>query len=108
MAKKRSSIEKLCFVPAKLPSNILPTKEQVIRAICFEKEENKIEYKSAIKRVSIDIIQLWEKASVPVVSEKGVSNKVSRCFNNYIKIKNGNSSSSVLQQKAKDFKVCLL
>lgn len=105
MGKPKLSSVKLCFEPSKLPTDVLPTKDQVIRAICFEKDVNENDYSVGIRSVSKEVIALWEKAMLPIVTPKRVGDKLSQYFEKYREIKKAVKSSAT-QQQLKGFKVC--
>lgn len=105
MAKKNDLSQKLCFFPSKLNLNVLPTKKEVIQAINFEHAVNKKTYVEAIKYVVPLVVSLWEKAELPVVNIKTVSDQIKKYFDNYIKITNADKNSRSMQLKVKEFKV---
>lgn len=63
-----------------IPVNKLPTKSEIIKAICFEKETKKISYEAAVKIVVCQIDGLWQRSGIPYVNRRTIHQSVSKYF----------------------------
>lgn len=63
-------IEILDEFEVEIPNSQLPTKSDVIKAIYYEKESQKINFDAAIKVVSGQISGLWSSSGIPAVSKR--------------------------------------
>lgn len=70
--------------PLELPTNVLPTKGNVICAINFEKDINRKTFAEAIDIVVKDIVSLWKEASLPIVDVATVRTLIKRLHQNYL------------------------
>lgn len=91
--------------PSKLPITQLPTNGDVIKAIYFEKESQKISREDAIYDVVRQIHRLWQITLIPIISKKGINKKLSMYFSNYTKLNIGDSSRAKNDEKKIVFKV---
>ena len=77
------------FKPNSLPTNILPTYINIIEGIIFyknQKTKQKIKDYIFIKKVSKDIIEIWEKASIENVGYKNACVKIKKLWEHYIRV----------------------
>ena len=77
------------FKPNALPTNILPTYINIIEGIIFyknQKTKQKIKDYIFIKKVSKDIIEMWEKASIENVGYKSSCMKIKKLWEHYIRV----------------------
>ena len=77
------------FKPNALPTNILPTYINIIEGIIFyknQKTKQKIKDYIFIKKVSKDIIEIWEKASIENVGYKNSCVKIKKLWEHYIRV----------------------
>lgn len=63
--------------------NVLPTHCDVVKAICYQRRENKITKKNAIKFVVKQVIDIWKSSGIPTVSFRRVSIKVETYYQKY-------------------------
>lgn len=77
----------LLDMPAQtLKYNILPTKRDALLAIQYEKIANGKTYSEAINNVLVEILNIWMKASLPVVSERQIRSDISKLHEEYRKM----------------------
>lgn len=93
------------FKSSKLPRNALPTNRDIIEAINFEKKKNGKVYKTAIATVVNDLIAVWEKISVPLVTKRQITRKMQNYHATYMEIVNGNQRRLNHVNKVQHFKV---
>ena len=77
------------FKPTALPTNILPTYINIIEGIIFDKNQKtkqKIKDYTFIKKISKDIIEIWEKASIENVGYKNACVKIKKLWEHYIRV----------------------
>lgn len=67
-------------INVQMPSNVLPTIGDIIKAVCFARKNKEISKKNAIKLVVNEVIELWKSVSVPTVSLKRVLFLVQKYF----------------------------
>lgn len=91
--------------PLKLPTNVLPTKGNVICAINFEKDINRKTFAEAIDIVVKDIVSLWKEASLPIVDVATVRTLIKRLHQNYLNTVQDNRNRKSYMQKLKYFEV---
>lgn len=101
----QKSNTKAQFQPLKLPTNILPTKENVICAINFEKVINRKTFSEAINIVVGDIVSLWKEVSLPIVDVATVRMFIKKIHRNYLNIARRDMNRPAYVQKMKDFEV---
>lgn len=85
---KRKKLKLFDKYPTALPKNVLPTYEDVVRAI--HETKNKYSgkgYKEAIHEVIYKLMEIWvEGASLPIVNIKTISDKVFDYHAKYLKL----------------------
>lgn len=86
---------------SKLNENMLPTKKDVVKAVFFGKKLENIQFKSAVKEVTNDVLKIWEKSSIPTVSGRRISTLV----NNLIEVYRALMKCEAIRQKTSSFKV---
>lgn len=94
-------------VPTKLLSKSLPTNQDVIRAIHFIKRKEDKTYKEAIKSVIESIVNIWNRASLPIVNIKTITDKLSSYHQNYLTLSHSDSTRKNHKAKVNKFKVCV-
>lgn len=96
--------------PAEIvPANVLPTNCDVISAIQYEKIYNNKSYREAKVSVRDQIVAIWRRASLPIISEVGVLKKINTFHSDYLKLCQTDGSrrnTSVFNQKCEEFVVC--
>lgn len=92
-----------------IPSNKLPTKRDILKAICFEKQVKKCSYEGAVKVVVNQIDELWQMSGIPSVNKRTIQQNVSKYFfQNYQKLYKANSNRDKgLTVKLNSFKVSI-
>lgn len=106
MATQKSTSKAIVqFQPLKLPTNVLPTKENVICAINFEKVVNRKTFSEAINIVVGDIVSLWKEVKLPIVDVATVRTLIKRIHQNYLNIARRDMNRPAYIQKLKDFEV---
>lgn len=75
--------------------NVLPKNSDVIlsflnvqqeQSVLLEKTKNNISERTICEQVSVEVISLWEKASIPTIKRKSVVDKVAKLHKDYITI----------------------
>lgn len=69
-----------------LPSTKLPTCEDIIKAVCFERSDKRVTVKDAIDSVTKQVIELWQRADISTVSKRRVNARISDYFEKYTKL----------------------
>lgn len=105
MVKEKRNTKVEHIQPVKLPSNVLPTKKNVICAIIFEKMENHKTFADAINIVVNDVILLWKKLSLPIINVESVRKLIKAYYQNYSKAVYNDSNHYSYMRKLKEFKV---
>lgn len=88
-----------------LPSTKLPTCADIVKAICFEISDSKISQKDAIDSVTKKVIELWQRAEIPIVSKQRIKAKISDYFAKYYALYKANSSRVAYNHQVQSFKV---
>lgn len=92
-----------------LKSNVLPTKRDVLLAIQYEKLTNNKGYREAKIDVQADVLSIWEKASLPVVSERQIKREIDQLHGDYLKLLGADKTrrcKDSFKKKAEMFTVC--
>ena len=87
MASKKLTI--LDDFPLQIPSNKLPLNSDIIKAISFEKESAKISKEAAVKKVAEQVFELWNRASIPIVTKSRLRAKLDAYFEEYSRLRCG-------------------
>lgn len=103
MAKQEHLPAKFKFSSKRLRTTVLPTYENIIQAINFEIKSKTSEY--SIKCVVKELILLWQKSSLPIVSKKTISDKVKKYYKEYLKVVHSKIFRLNYQSKVETFKV---
>lgn len=98
MSRKKLKIIDLC--PSDFPLNSLPTNQNVIQTIYFEKKSEGETFKAAIKKVATKLVEIWNRASLPTVQYKTITDKIQSYHKNYLKL--AYTESRYKSYKAKD------
>lgn len=93
--------------PSELSINILPTCEDVLKAIEYFKINENILYSASIKKVIDSIICIWNRSSLPIVNIKTIGDKVKSYHKNYLTLAKSNSTRKNHVKKSIEFKVKL-
>lgn len=88
-----------------LPSEKLPTSADIIKAICFEMDDQKIIKKDAIDIITNQVNKLWQRAEIATVSKQRVKAKIGDYFEKYVALCYTHSSRSTFDDKLEPFKV---
>lgn len=70
MANEKIKI--LDVFPSKLNFDVLPLNCEILQAIYYEKYNKSVTYDTAIKTVSNQIIEIWQRARIPIVTERSL------------------------------------
>lgn len=108
MAKR--VISTLNIIAKPLPSSSLPTIGEVLSAIIDNKTENPSPrtYLAAVNAVTIDLIRIWSKHSIPVVTKSRVRQILLKELNEYrqlVKVPTKHRTQNVYTEKVSKFKV---
>lgn len=94
------------YIAAELPVHKLPTNSDVINAVLFESKKSSAQ--QAEKIVVEKICKLWHDTSIPIVSVRTVSRKVSAIFSNYKLIVNSKDGPLIENSfKVRKRKMCI-
>lgn len=91
--------------PSKIPANKLPTNADIIKAICFQKENTKTTKQDSVKVIANQVYELWKRTMIPVVSKERLDKKLSAYFEEYIKLSQSNTDRKSYGSKVDKFKV---
>lgn len=103
MSRKKLKI--IDLYPLKFSLNSLPTNQDVIRAIYFEKKSDGKCFKEAIKKAVESLVFIWNRASLPTVHNKTITDKVQSYHANYLKLSYSESRYKNYNDKVRVFKV---
>ena len=115
MAKSlRSNEHQIIGFSAPLPKNVLPTKLDVVKymQLCKDDLELKTGRKkhpvtSFAKPVIEELLALWQKASIPTITEKGVEKPLIKLWqNSYLGMRNDYAKNEVQEANQKLFDIC--
>lgn len=106
-ALNMSSQNNIFGVDCALPNTQLPTCADIIKAICFQTKNEKINKKEAIDSVTKQVNCLWQRSGISAVSSQRVKDKISVSFEKYRNLIHANSSRSTHNAKVESFKVSL-
>lgn len=84
MTSKKLSI--LNDFHSQISSNKLPLNSDVIKAISYGKESAKISKEDAVKKVADQVLELWNRASIPIISKIRLRAKLHAYFEEYSKL----------------------
>lgn len=101
----KDTVRILCEFPCELPSSQLPTNADVLKAIYFEQESNKITKEAAINVVAQQISEIWQSAKIPIVSLRTIKQKLKKYFGNYYKLVVSDVSRNKNEEKKIVFRV---
>lgn len=102
------STEKLKILdtfPSDLVASILPTNEDIIKAIYHQQNASNVPYKNCIEKVSQSIVEIWNRAQIPCVSLKSIEKKINDLFEKYRTLLKTDPSRHQLKFSVKVFKV---
>lgn len=100
-----SNQNKIFGVDCELPNAQLPTCADIVKAICFQLKNEKINKKEAIDSVTGKVIGLWQRSGISAVSPQRVKCKISDFFERYRSLIHANVSRSTHIAKVESFKV---
>lgn len=100
--KKLKLIDKY---PSDFPKNILPSLEDVIKAIYFKHFEQNVNLKVAAEQVACCIEVMWKRAEIPILSTRTIELKVKRHLDKFQSILKYSTSRISYQTKVTQFKV---
>ena len=95
----------MSFIPKAFNKNMLPTKYDVICAILFIKNQKtniKIKDFTFIKIISLEIIEIWSRASLGYETIHAIRYKIKLIFNKYLLF---NKNKMRLPKLSKDYNV---
>ena len=74
----RSNEHEILGFPALLPENVLPTKTDVLKRILLSKETfaTKVRVAKLVQPVTVELIMIWDKASLPTVQHRTIGNSL--------------------------------
>lgn len=91
MPRVLSELEIIKKKPRELLGTVLPTEEDVIRAIHYirtNEGHSKTPWKNIEKTVSLAVQELWEKSSVPTIQPLSIRNRVSKLSQEFLSLLN--------------------
>lgn len=103
MSRKKLKI--IDLYPSELSLNSLPTNQDVIRAIYFEKKSNSKCFKEAMKKVVESIVVIWKRASLPTVQNKTIIDKMQSYHASFLKLSHCETRYKNYNEKVRVFKV---
>lgn len=92
-----------------LKSNVLPTKRDVLLAVQYEKMTNNKSYREAKSYVQAEVLSIWKKASLPVVSERQIRRESNQLHEAYLTILGADKTrrcTETFKKKAELLTVC--
>lgn len=89
-------------IAEQIPSLVLPTNRAVLKAIYFEKDRKNLNINDAIKLVSVQIHEIWQRAMIPTISQRRIQQRISDYCDKYVGLLKINKTSSKIDL----FKVC--
>lgn len=93
--------------PSQISSNKLPSNGDIIKAISFEKESAKISTNDAIKIVTSQMIELWKRAAIPIITKQRLNEKLVAYFDEYTKLHQSDDKRTSFDANLNKFKVII-
>ena len=102
----QSNEHEILGFPALLPENVLPTKSDVLKRILLSKEtfDTKVTVAKFVQPVTIELIMIWDKASLPTVQHRTIENGLISLWN---KATHASSKNPLKKQSLQDEKFLL-
>lgn len=86
----------------------LPSKRQVLQMLYYHIRINKLQINKSARLVIDEVLQFWNRARLPTLSEDNCFNKLKKLYNDLRNVqKNSKSKYETCQQKVNDFKADL-
>lgn len=101
----RTKLKIIDKYPTHLTGSSLPTYEDIIRAIYQVKSEHASFFKPAIKIVVESVVSTWIRASLPIVSQKRITDRVISFHSRYGTLCRSDSTRASYVKKVSNFKV---
>ena len=101
----KDTVRILSEFPSELPSKQLPTNGDVLKAIYFEQQSQKLSKQAAIKKVERQISELWQNTSIPILSTRRVKEKLTTYVESHYRLSKSDSTRQKNEEKKSVFKV---